>query len=171
VDSAQTNSPRSLSGINPGINLRSVQAEDFEFLLEVYAATRRDEMGMVPWDDEQRRAFLASQFTAQQEHYRKTYPHAQHQIVLLGEEMAGRIYVARLDEEIRIIDLIILPVYRGRGIGGQLITRLQSEGSEAKKPLRVYVESFNPALSFFEKRGFKQIGEHGFHLLMERKAE
>ena len=52
---------------NPKISLRPVQPADAPFLLEVYASTRTSEMALVPWTDEQRHAFISSQFAAQQD--------------------------------------------------------------------------------------------------------
>src|SRR3712207_8583920 len=42
-----------------------VEPSDDEFLLDVYASTRSEELAPVPWTDEQKRAFLRMQFDAQ----------------------------------------------------------------------------------------------------------
>jgi len=55
----------------PSITLRPVTPEDETILLELYASTRADEMSLVPWSDEQKRAFVLAQFNAQQLHYRR----------------------------------------------------------------------------------------------------
>lgn len=149
------------------IKLRPVQPEDDPFLLEVYASTRAEEMALVPWTDEQRQAFLKMQFDAQQNYYQQKYPTADHDIIHLHETPLGRLYVARLEEEVRIVDITLLPQHRGRGIGTHLLTELMNEATNKRLPLRIYVETFNPSLKLFERLGFTQTAQHGMHLLMQ----
>src|SRR6185369_13792646 len=87
------------------VNLRPVNANDIDFLIEVYGSTRADEMAMVPWTKEQQLAFIKAQFSAQQDHYSKKYPTANHDIILSDDRPVGRLYVARLEDEIRIVDI------------------------------------------------------------------
>jgi len=80
------------------ITLRPVVPGDYDFLVEVYASTRADEMAMVPWTDEQRQAFVRSQFNAQQDHYGRKYPTASHDVILLNDRQVGRLYFVRLEK-------------------------------------------------------------------------
>ena len=59
------------------IRLRPVGPDDYDFLVEVYASTRAEELALVPWTIEQQQAFVRSQFAAQQDHYAKKYPDGQ----------------------------------------------------------------------------------------------
>ena len=147
--------------------LRPVGAGDEAFLLEVYAGTRADELAHAPWDDAQREAFLKIQFAAQQQHYQTHYPEADHQLILLGDRPIGRLYVARLADEVRILDLAILPEHRNSGVGTSMIRSIQSEASKSGKPVRIFVETFNPSLKLFERLGFSSVQDIGTHLLME----
>jgi GNAT superfamily N-acetyltransferase len=153
--------------VNLPITLRPAGPDDNPFLIEVYSSTRAEEMALVPWNSEQQMAFVSAQFQAQQEHYLKKYPAAQHDIVLSGDRPIGRLYVARLDQEIRIVDILLLPSERNAGIGSFLLKRLLHEGRSTGKPVRIYVESFNRSLALFLRLGFVQIEQHGIHLLME----
>ena len=162
-----THNPNQTSGVIQPIRLRPVTPDDESFLLEVYASTRADEMALLPWPDEQKQAFVLTQFSAQQQHYQKTYPDANHDIILFNDRMVGRLYVARLGTEIRIVDITIHPRDRNRGIGSNLLGRLVVEASVCGKPLRIYVESFNPSLRMFERLGFSRTDEQGIHVLME----
>lgn len=148
------------------ISLRPVVSTDHGFLVEVYGSTRAAEMAMVPWTEEQRYAFVESQFNLQQDHYSKKYPSADHDIVLSNEKKVGRLYVARLESEIRIVDITLLPTERNAGIGTYLLEQLLQEAVEQKKITRIFVEDFNPSLSLFKKLGFTAEEQHGFHLLM-----
>ncbi len=159
------------SALGQSVSLRPATSADESFLIEVYASIRADEMALLPWSEEQKRAFVLAQFNAQQQHYQKTYPDATHDIILSHNRATGHFHVARLEEEIRIVDIALHPGNRNRGIGSDLLRKLISEASQAGKPLTVYVESFNPALRLFERLGFSRSEEQGIHILMQRRPE
>jgi len=100
------------SGDPSPITLRPVVAADEPLLLEIYASTRAEEMAMVPWTSEQQDAFVKMQFTSQQEHYKKLQPDADHDIIMLNGRPVGRLYVARTNERIEIMDITVLPQHR-----------------------------------------------------------
>jgi GNAT superfamily N-acetyltransferase len=149
------------------ITLRPVGPADHDFLIELYASTRAEEMALVPWTAEQQQAFIQSQFSAQQIHYAKTYPTASHDVILANGRRVGRLYVARLNDQIRIIDITVLPSERNGGIGSYLIKQLLDEAELAGKVTRIYVEQFNPSLRLFERLGFSSSEQRGIHSLME----
>jgi ribosomal protein S18 acetylase RimI-like enzyme len=149
------------------ITLRPVGPDDHEFLVEAYASTRADELDLAPWTNEQRQAFVRSQFAAQQAHYAQKYPEARHDIIVCNGGPVGRLYVARLDQEIRIIDITVLPAQRNVGIGTYLIEQLLDEANRTGKVTRIYVEDFNPSLRLFRRLGFSPREQNGIHLLME----
>jgi GNAT superfamily N-acetyltransferase len=149
------------------ITFRPAGPDDEAFLLKVYGSTRAHELAVVPWTEDQREAFLRMQFNAQHHHYRQLYPQGDYLIILDDDRAVGRLYLARLKEQIRIIDITILPEERGRGRGVAILRDLMTEAAATEKPLRIYVESFNPSLSLFERLGFSKIQEEGIHLLME----
>ena len=149
------------------IKLRPVGPDDCDFLVEVYGSTRAEELALTPWTSEQQQAFVRSQFDAQRAHYAEKYPAANHDIILCDDRPVGRLYVARLDQEIRIIDITLLPGERNAGIGSFLIKQLLDEANGSKKVTRIYVEEFNPSLRLFERLGFSPSEQHGIHLLMQ----
>ncbi|HEY4423643.1 MAG TPA: GNAT family N-acetyltransferase [Pyrinomonadaceae bacterium] len=149
------------------ITLRPVGPDDYDFLVEVYGSTRAEEMAMVPWTTEQQQAFVRMQFAAQQDHYTKTYPTASHDIILSDDRPVGRLYVARLDHEIRIVDITLLPAERNAGIGGYLIKQLLDEAKRAGKVTRIFVEEFNPSRRLFERLNFSLSEQQGIHMLLQ----
>lgn len=149
------------------ITLRPVGPDDEALLLALYASTRAAEMAMVPWSDEQREAFVKMQFAGQQAHYQKTYPAASHQIMVSDDRPIGRLYVARLADQIRIIDITVMPLERNRGIGTLVLKELMAEGAQTGKGVTIYVENYSPSLSLFERLNFKRIEQQGFHLLLQ----
>ena len=139
------------------IALRPVTSDDERFLVRVYAGTRAAELASVSWTDEEKAAFVQMQFAAQAQYYREHYPDTSFDVILLGDEAVGRLYVSRWRDELRIVDIALLPEFCNRGIGTTLLHGLQSEAAAAGKPLRIHVERFNPALRLYERLGFRQI--------------
>jgi ribosomal protein S18 acetylase RimI-like enzyme len=149
------------------LTLRPATADDEPFLEKVYGGTRAAELATVPWTEEDKAAFVQMQFAAQAQYYREHYPNTSFDVILLDAEAVGRLYVARWTDEIRIVDIALLPEYCNRGIGTTLLRQLQSEANAAGKPLRIHVERFNPALKLYERLGFRQVEDRGVYLFLE----
>jgi ribosomal protein S18 acetylase RimI-like enzyme len=153
------------------VGFRPVREDDLEFLYRVYANTRYEELSVTPWTDAEKEAFLQMQFNAQHRHYQQHFPDAAYSVIMLGEEPIGRLYLDHRDDEIRIVDIALLPEYRGNGIGGELIQDLLDESAETGRPVRIHVEQNNPALRLYQRLGFKRVGETGVYLLLEWTPE
>jgi ribosomal protein S18 acetylase RimI-like enzyme len=149
------------------VALRPVGDGDEPFALSVYASTREEELALVPWSDEQKAAFVAMQFAAQSAHYAQHYTGMSSDVILVDGEPAGRLLVARWHEEIRIVDIALLPAFRGRGAGSALLRDLMDEATQAAKALSIHVERDNRALALYERLGFRPVGETGVHLRMQ----
>ena len=149
---------------------RPVSSDDEDFLIEVYASTRAEEVAGLPWDANQRDGFMRMQFAAQQQDYQRRFPDGDHRLMLVDGRPAGRVYLARSENEIRILDIALAPEHRNKGIGTRIIKDLLTEASQSRKPVRVYVEQFNPALALFERLGFSRAEDIGTHFLLEWRA-
>jgi ribosomal protein S18 acetylase RimI-like enzyme len=148
------------------VTVRPVGPEDEAFLLRVYASTRADELAPVPWTDEQKAVFVAQQFAAQTAHYAEHYTGMTSDVVLVDGEPGGRLLVARWTDEIRIVDITLLPEFRGHGVGTGLLRDLVAESREAGKRLSIHVEIQNPAMRLYQRLGFRPVGDAGVYLLM-----
>jgi ribosomal protein S18 acetylase RimI-like enzyme len=153
--------------MSTAVSLRPIVPDDEPLLYRIYASTRAEELKQIPWDDAQKEAFLRQQFTAQHTYYTEQFSEATFDVVLVGDEPAGRLYVDRREDEFRIVDIALLPEFRGRGIGSALLRDLFEEAAAAKKPVRIHVEPYNPARDLYERLGFRTIGQTGAHVLME----
>ncbi len=151
------------------VTLRPVRPDDREFLLSVYASTRAEELAPVPWTDEQKAAFVKMQFDAQDAHYRAHYEGATYDVIEVDGVPVGRLYVHRRPREIRLMDIALLPRFRGTGIGTRLLAELIAEAKGREVTLTIHVEMSNPARSLYERLGFAPAEEHGVYLLMERR--
>lgn len=152
------------------VALRPIRDADESFLLSVYASTREEELAPVPWTDDEKAAFVTMQFAAQSAHYAQHYAGMTSDVVLVDGEPAGRLLVARRREEIRIVDISLLPAFRGRGLGRALLAELMDEATEAGRRLSIHVERENRALGLYERLGFSAVGEHGVYLRMQWDA-
>ena len=152
----------------PEITLRPAVAAERDLLRAIYATTRAEELAPVPWPDEQKAAFVTMQFEAQDHWYRQAYPEGEFLLVLRDDRPIGRLYLARLDDEIRLIDITLLPEERDRGIGTQLITDVLQRANAAGVAVRLHVEPWNRALRLYERLGFAVLEERGIYLFLER---
>jgi GNAT superfamily N-acetyltransferase len=167
----QATDPTKPDAGDPQITLRPATDADDNFILRCYGSTREQEMAQVPWNAEQKQAFVRTQYTAQKNHYAAEAPRANHDIIYAGATPVGRIYLDRRDDALHILDITVLPQHRNHGTGSLVLRRLLDEAGGRGKPVTIYVESFNPSLRLFERLGFRKDHEKGFHLLMKWHAE
>ena len=149
------------------ITLRPVTGQDDNFHLSLYASTQSAELVQVPWSPEQKEAFLRMQFNAQKQHYAAEYPQANHDLICVDGVPVGRLYLGRAADGFHILDITVLSEHRNSGIGSFLLGQVIAEARSTRKPVTIYVETFNPSLRLFERLGFRKDKEHGFQLLLK----
>ena len=103
---------------------------------------------IVDWTDEMKDAFVRQQFTAQHAWYQEHYQGATFDVVLIDGIPAGRLYVHRRPDEIRLRDVL-------------------AEGEAVGKPVTIHVEVYNPAMRLYERLGFKPVEDRGVYYLMK----
>jgi ribosomal protein S18 acetylase RimI-like enzyme len=153
------------------LTLRPITREDDAFLARVYASSRAEELVVTGWTEQLKAEFCRAQFDAQSAYYAANYPEASFQIIERDGWPIGRLYVAHWEKEIRIVDITLLPEFRGSGLGTKLLRQLQEEARAKGKPLTIHVERFNRALALYERLGFKQIEDKGVYLLMRWESD
>jgi ribosomal protein S18 acetylase RimI-like enzyme len=156
-----------LAAVSAQIEFRPATAADRDFLLRVYASTRTEELAPVPWSPAQKGEFLRMQFEAQDRDYRSKYPPEDFQVILAGSTPIGRLYLHHADDELNLIDIAFLPEHCGRGLGTALLRELMAQAQYTRRPIRLYVEHFNPARRLYQRLGFTDLEEHGPYWRME----
>ncbi len=151
-----------------GFQLREETEADCPFLESLYAAIRWPELAGTGWLDEEKTAFLESQFALQRRHYRQFYANAEFAILERQGAPIGRIYVYRGEQDYRVVDISIADTFRNRGIGAALLTAVIEEAEQAGKTTSIHVEKFNVAQRLYRRLGFQEIGESGPYWLMVR---
>ena len=154
------------------LTVRRVGPDDDEFLLALYGSTREEELAQVPWAEGQKDQFLRWQYELQRSEYQTRFPDAEYYIVLMDDQPAGRIWIGRDEQQIRLLDIALLPEFQNRGAGTALLRRLMDQAKESGKALRhmVFVLN-NDGLRFYERLGFVSIEDHGAYQHMEWRAE
>lgn len=148
--------------------LRPANDQDADFLEEIYAESRREEFARAGFDELQLKAFLKMQFDFQTEAYKMQFPDAEFFVIVFDEENAGRLIVSRGAPEIRLIEIIVLQKFRGRGIGGFMLEKLKKEARNAGKPLSLRVLKTNvEAVKLYERFGFEIVENDQIFLAME----
>lgn len=151
-----------------GIGLRPEAPGDAEFLRRLYLSVRWEELAQSGWPDEAKSAFLSQQFDFQTRHYRLHYQGAAWGIVVDGDEPVGRLYLHQGPEDLRIIDITLLPSHRGRGIGAALIGAVFDLGRQARTRVSIHVEFFNHAARrLYDRLGFVQGESNGVYYRMD----
>lgn len=149
-----------------GITLRPATPDDDTFQLELYSGSRRDELALVDWNEDQKQAFIKLQFNTRQLQYRHRYPHAEDRIILQSSQPIGRMLVDRNEREMVLVDIVLLPEHRNAGIGTLLIQSLLDEAVRTAKSVRLHVVTTNPAVRLYERLGFSTADDNGSYLEM-----
>lgn len=132
-----------------------VLAKDEFFLYELYATTRMNEFAMLAVDEQQLSALLHMQYDAQKRSYQNKFPQAKHEIICQEGVRIGRMMTAIQNESIHLIDISLLPHFRGKGYGTKLLKQLQSNAAKQKLSVTLQVLQENPAQRLYERCGFE----------------
>lgn len=161
-----TTSERPLS---ESLHFRPIEPADETLLLAIYSSTREEEMAMVPdWPEEQKNAFLNQQFQAQHLYYQQMYFHKQFSIVEYKGQPAGRLYLDHRADEIRIVDIALLPGFRNLGLGEHMLRNIMNDAAASNKSVSIHVERHNRALHLYDRLGFRVVNEDNpVYFLME----
>jgi len=145
------------------LSLRDVTPDDQQFLFEVYASTRIDELQGTDWTDDQKLAFIRMQFLVRE----RSQPRVDDRIILLNGQPIGRMMLDRSEAAIVLRDIAVLTEYRNAGVGSRLIQDLLDEAAVAGKPVQLHVVASSPAVRLYERLGFCRTAEESAYLEMK----
>ena len=98
--------------------------------------------------------------------YQQQFPNAKYEIIMYEGLGIGRLITEIQQEAIRLIDIFIIPEYRGRGICTALLREFQHVAAELRLPIELNVLMGNPAQRLYERCGFVVTGEVVPHVMM-----
>lgn len=155
--------------------LRNATAADESWQLAIYASTRADELALTGWTTQQCEAFVQQQHRAQQLHYTRHFPHSVCRLILAGDQaetVAGRLWLDERHDRIHILDIALLPAWRGRGLGTRCLRELAALAQARGLALGIQVEIHNQARRLYERLGFVAEGSpQGLYQAMLRPLD
>ncbi|AIY41592.1 Acetyltransferase [Collimonas arenae] len=150
-----------------GVSLHACATSDIGFLRDLYHQLRSDELAQVPWPRAHKIAFLDSQFTLQHKHYLSHFKNADFLRIDANGQPIGRIYLSRQAPEFLIVDISLLPAWRGNGIGSALIRHIQILAEGVGSCVNLHVDERNAAARrLYERLGFVATAQEGPYTAM-----
>lgn len=162
--------PSGMAEILADIDARPMTAEDQAFMRQLYESTRADEMQALGWSASRCRAFLDQQFEYQQRGYREHYPDALFLLLLLQGQSIGCLHWQSTGAEATLIDLSLLPPFRGRGLGSAILGLLTAEADRLGQSITLHVEPGGLAQQLYQRFGFDIASEEGMYVRLRRPA-
>ena len=145
--------------------LRPALPADVDFEHFLYASTRDD---LRPLGPEVFDGLVGMQFRAQSMSIRLDHPQADKKIVVVEDAPAGRLIVDESGEQITVIDVSLLPEYRGQGIGTSLLRGVLAQADRMGRAIALHVEKQSRAVRLYERLGFLISGDSGLYFEMLR---
>jgi GNAT superfamily N-acetyltransferase len=154
------------------VTTRPMTDDDSMLLFELYASNRADELSRTGWATPQQRSFFRMQALDQERYFQRHYDHLDRRTICINGFSAGRLLVDRPSHAITIVDLALLPAFRGRGVGSLLIRGLLEEAAEQDVPVHVELPKGTDVLTTCERLGFRYADDLGdrWHLVWSPRA-
>lgn len=145
---------------------RPASAEDEGLVYTVFSSTWQDAVAAMP-NPALGQHFLRIQYTAQERRFRTRYPDLERWVMMIGEEPVGRLYLQHSPTALHLVDLTLLPEYRGQGIGRALVAELMAEATEQGVPLRMRLGRTHDAIRQAMRIGFRVVAEDDVETRLE----
>ncbi len=156
--------------INPAdISIRPATDRDEPFLKQVHEAARLWEFEVLlqTGQEELYHKVVAQQYRSQLQSYEADFPQAHYAVIQWTDRPIGRLYLNYREDEVRVLDIGILPEYRGHGIGEIVLKGICIEAGLRRVPVRLHVHYLSRARAFYQSVGFRQTAEVLPHIAME----
>lgn len=148
--------------------LRLAEADDEEFFWQLYVLQQSGFIQSLGWDATQQKIFLQMQYRARNGSYAMAYPHANDAVLCgLDGTAMGRLLTEETASDLHIIDFALLPQYRSKGIGSQVLRDLQARCRKEARKIKLHVPCDNPASRLYTRMGFRLIEQNGVYAQME----
>jgi GNAT superfamily N-acetyltransferase len=121
-----------------GLAMRPARPSDQPFLESLYRSTRED-LRLLDAEEDFIEEFIGFQRRAQTEGYGGMFPNAMYFVVDYHTESIGRVVLDFGANEIRVIDIALIPAARGKGYGGQILQAVQATAGKVMTPVTLTV--------------------------------
>jgi ribosomal protein S18 acetylase RimI-like enzyme len=151
------------------VSFRLETDADEPFLRRLITNTIVEELGAGAWPEPMRAHLAGLQFSIRRNAVRVHFPAGESRIVMVDGVDAGWLYTADLEYEVRLVEIMIADVARGKGAGTAVIRHVIA--SSGDKPVRLYVNVMNDrAVRLYQRLGFQRVGGDEVQHLMERPS-
>jgi GNAT superfamily N-acetyltransferase len=141
---------------------------DQAFLRVVFASARAVEVGTLGPDPALREAHIAMQMHAQRRSVALYYPGSIELVLRHRAQAGGRLWLHEDDSGLRIVDITLLPEWRGKGAARACLGALTQLADDHAWPLHLHVLADNPIRHWYARLGFESMGSAGLYLAMTR---
>ncbi len=149
------------SGLNLpyGMSMRPAMAADGPFVESLYKSTR-DDLKTIDAEAGFIEELIEQQYHAQTVGYGEKFPNAMYFVVEKVNQKIGRVVVDFGPNEVRVVDIALIPTARNQGFGQGIIKSLQYAAASSGAPLTLTVAAGNIAATrLYAKMGFQPIEE------------
>ena len=142
------------------VTQRRAGSEDALLLYELFSTSRAVEFAAMGLTGEQYRPLLEMQYRGRAMTCAAQYPEAEDWIVCMEYGTAvGNYLLAGTSAGPRMIDLAVLPQWRGKGIGTQVLRQAAHRSAAAGEILSLRVMKGNQAMRLYTRVGFQVASE------------
>jgi GNAT superfamily N-acetyltransferase len=156
-----TRVPRLVVAFGDGsLVLRPAEATDEPFIRHLFKTARAESFAIAQLSPAALDAVLEQQFHAQSAFYAAQFPDAVSLVIACHDEPIGRLILLRAALCWHIIDIVLLPSARGRGVGTEIIHGVaQAAREQGAHELTLAVLASNVAARrLYGRLGFVEIG-------------
>jgi len=156
------------------VSQRRARPEDEALRFELFAAEKASELERIGLAEAQYRSLLEMQYRGRALSYAAQYPEVEEWIVCTQAGSGiGRYLLAKTAKGIRLLDLAVLPQWRGRGIGTGVLQELAQRSCVAEVAFSLRVVKGNQATRLYARLGFQVIAEDeiSYEMVWQRRCE
>lgn len=150
-----------------GLSFRPMRPTDHGFIESLYHSTRDDLKQLLDAESEFIEDLIDMQFQAQHQGYGDMFPNAMHFIIEKLNERIGRAVVDFGSNEIRLVDIALIPQARNQGYGSAVLRAIQMAAAQARAPVTLTVAAnATAAQHFYHQLGFQAAEATPTHQLL-----
>jgi GNAT superfamily N-acetyltransferase len=148
------------------LRLRPERLEDRDFCYRLFCESRPPQFAVLA--PAAVRQVMTYQFHGQNLNHLARFPQASVDIIELSGEPIGRLVVDRSAAVLHLVDLAIVPQWRGRGGGTAIMRVLMDEARAAEVPVRLEIAApDDPSVRLYLRLGFMPIETAPFYTRLE----
>ena len=141
-----------------GLSIRKACEADSDFVFAVKEAAFREYVDQVwGWDHIRQRKMHDARFASQDV-----------RIIRFQANDIGYFSTSSTTDSVRVHQMFVLPEYQGKGFGTACMNRIVADARAQKKAVTLQVLKINTrGIAFYQRLGFKIVGEDDTHVQME----